>query len=940
MKEKIFIFLKKIYNHIPINYKAKKKLKGVFYRIFGFMFKNTTSYRVWKSVNSNKIIRGDEAIIDEDRLSEFSFEKKIAIQLHLFYEDLLEEFVKYFNNMPYKFDLLVSIVNEASKESIRHSLENIENAENIYVEVVKNRGRDVSPLICTFGKKISEYDYICHVHSKKSLFTGKEQTNWREYLLKGLLGSREKIKRHFFIMETGEKVGLLYPETYDEISYLAHTWLKNKGSSEQLLRMINIDEISSEIYIDYPMGTMFWAKTDALKQFFNAEIRAEDFPKEEGQKDGTIAHAFERCLGTVCKYNDYNIIIYDEKSNRYLYNFGRKNLNQYFAKSYEQMKLEINQYDIVSFDIFDTLISRKISNPYAILDFVEKKADRIYNIESGFCKKRPAAENMYRNRYPDKDCDIDDIYEIMLRQHDFDSKMLEKIKSIEVGTEISLVSPKKEMVEILKYAKHKLGKKIYIISDMQLRLKDIKCILELCGIGECDYDRLWLSSDMNIRKDNGTMWKRFAEENEGKSCIHIGDNEVSDVQVPQDYNVADYHVMSGKALYQLSDIGRHIGMVQDDRAETSAALGLILNKSFSEPFRFNGDSLKLKMTDAAETGYCLLGPAILSYMLWMIDEALKINARKILFCAREGYLLNKIYSDIKKIWKSIDGKELPEAEYLYVSRRALSLAALEADMIIDKPLDIFYEGKLKNLLEERYGLNPDNIQDEDIKLPDNKSRVIKVLEPYREQLILKSRRERENYIKYFLKATEGISDNDNVILADIGYSGTIQYYLSLLTGRCFAGRYFATDEKRKPMAIEGNTIKGCFADNDSEQELSKSKLHRYHLVLESILIAPDGQLVNIDDNGRPVFAEEINSLYNDIIKNIHEGIRSFTVDYLNIMKGAESTLTPDKEWAEKLFATMIETDILSDDIKNSLAVDDKYCSGEIRNAVDFYKYRR
>ena len=46
--------------------------------------------------------------------------------------------------------------------------------------------------------------------------------------------------------------------------------------------------------IDYPQGTLFWARTDSLKPLFNIPISYDMFPKEPIGIDGTIAHALER----------------------------------------------------------------------------------------------------------------------------------------------------------------------------------------------------------------------------------------------------------------------------------------------------------------------------------------------------------------------------------------------------------------------------------------------------------------------------------------------------------------------------------------------------------------------------------------------------------------------------------------------------------------------
>lgn len=933
MKNRIFKTLKKIYKRLPINYKTKSRLKSMFYRVFGFAFKNVSSYRVWQSMN-NKIQMQDVVKADEAKVHGFSTSKKIAVHLHLFYLDLTEEFVEYFNHIPYKFDILVSVVDDRAVDSVKSAFSKVKNVDSVIVKAVPNRGRDVAPLVVSFAKEILKYDYFCHVHSKKSLYKGTEQTGWRQYLLDGLMADEKRVKTNLYMLEKGDNVGLLYPETYREMPYWGHTWLQNKHSGRELLELMGVEYESGDIYLDFPIGTMFWAKTSALHQFFEGGISLNDFPKEGGQTDGTIAHAFERCLGLVCRANGQNILVLDTDKNTYAYNFGNKNLNQYTYKSYDGMKKELSGYDVISFDIFDTLLVRSISNHHAIIDLVMKKVDAILGRESSFASLRMDAEHSFRNTHPDEDADIDDIYDTLAKMNKFSEEELAKIKDIEVETEIDLISPKKEMVALLKYLKHELKKEIYIISDMQLRTKDIERILEKCGITKEDYDELLLSSAMNMRKDHGDMWDYYAGRMSGKQVIHVGDNEVSDMQMPGDRKLAAYHVLSSKALYQLSSLGRSTGSVYDELAEEAVMQGLIYRKSFADPFAYNASSLNVGFNDAGEYGYSVIGPVILSYLLWLVEEAKKTGSSEILFLAREGHILKAAYEALSEGATEAGIEGLPCGKYLYVSRRALSMAAVETEEDVAGMLEIYYEGKLNNLLDERLGLKCTGLKDDDIKLPDEKNKVMRLIKPYMAGILEKAKKERENYIKYY---ADVVSDKSNKpIISDIGYAGTIQYYLSKVTGDTYLGRYMATDASLKALQIEGNDMKGFYADRDSEQELSESAVHRYHLLLESIMISPEKQLLSIDDNLKPVFAGEdsINPNYTDVIAKIHSGILEYAGDYAKVMSTALFARVPDKTLPEELIRANMEKDIISDEIRSSLVVDDKYCGSAQRNVIE------
>ena len=91
------------------------------------------------------------------KYNNFSFEYLnvkcyIAIQVHVFYEDLINEIIEYTNNIPFKFDLYITTISYEKKIIIEEYVKNFSKCNKYEIKIVKNQGRDVLPLLIQLKK--------------------------------------------------------------------------------------------------------------------------------------------------------------------------------------------------------------------------------------------------------------------------------------------------------------------------------------------------------------------------------------------------------------------------------------------------------------------------------------------------------------------------------------------------------------------------------------------------------------------------------------------------------------------------------------------------------------------------------------------------------------------------------------------------------------------
>ena len=246
-------------------------------------------------------------IISKKKLNIKKNSSKIAIHAHVFYLDLLDEIIYNLNKMPYSYDIYISTDSESKARKIKELLKNsLVNANKLQVKKYTNRGRDVLPFLLQMSPVINNYDYVCHIHTKKSV-TGTYGDNWRKYLYYNLFGTTQNLKSIFDIFDNRLDVGVIYPLYYSEIVDMIGIG-GNKDNLIKLFKAMNLELDCNFDQLSFPAGTMFWARSNALIPLFSLDVNSLKFDDESGQVDGTMSHAIERSICLVSELQGYKSI--------------------------------------------------------------------------------------------------------------------------------------------------------------------------------------------------------------------------------------------------------------------------------------------------------------------------------------------------------------------------------------------------------------------------------------------------------------------------------------------------------------------------------------------------------------------------------------------------------------------------------------------------------
>lgn len=815
----------------------------------------------------------------------------IAVVAHVFYPELFKDMAGYLGSIPWKFDLYISVTGENARTVVMNLASAIPEVAHLEVTVVPNRGRDIAPMLVEFAAAIRAHRYVLHIHTKKSLYSGYERTEWRDYLLMGLLGSEERVRHIFSQFEEDPSIGMVYPDTHGGLPYWAHTWLQNRGIALALGNRLGID-IRHMNYIDAPFGSMFWARSDALKPLLDLGMGFADFPDELGQIDGTLQHSIERffVLATNLAGMSHRVTLDAEDGATLFLSPGRKNLHQYFASSpQDRIAAGTHRAQIVSFDIFDTLLVRPWFAPDNLFDFMELIVAQRFGIRE-FARLRQEAEHLARLRSRNSDVGIADIYAEFAALIQ-DPEQAPMVRALEEHAEWATLAPNAEVCEAARALAAK-GKRLVAVSDMYLEEDFLRRLLNKSDLDI--FAAIYVSNSVGKRKDDGTMWRELPrwQDTEAGQWVHVGDNEHSDVQRPLIEGFAvPVHVMKAADQFRLFN-ETATEWIRPRHWQEGLLLGLLANRIFLKgraysPIVLDNATRNITITSLRDFGYLVIGPALTAFMAWLLAEARRERISMLLYVSREGHLLKRAHDLISESYDTSNAIGLPAASYFLSSRTTACFAALNDTESVELFLKARFKGSFADLLRLRIGIEDlapfvSRLGEESLfragELPIDRPRYRDLLGKCMDLLADRAATERELYRRY----ASSLIGEHRAALVDIGYSATIQRALATFLDGIAGGFYFVTLDQAHRAGTSGQFVKGCFGEklNPFTTELP---MFKYSLLLEAAMTAPHGQFRGFDADGNPRYKEHGRGQKHFAqIDEIHQGALDFLGESLAV----------------------------------------------------------
>ena len=931
-----------LYYRLPPNWRGP--LVEISYRLGGRLFSGLGHYEMWRQRSRLSTVQfpppPEDALSRMVDISDIAPLNqlpagRIAIHAHIFYSDLVPEFLALLSHMPFTYDLFVSVPSEEVCNICKRAFAKLPRLNQLKVTLVPNRGRDIAPMFCTFGEVLRSYDFIAHIHGKKSLYNKGATTGWREYLLTNLLGSEQQIRRIFTLLSESSGVGFVYPQNFMQLPYQANTWLSNRSMGRYLCQRLGIGNMPHG-YFNFPAGSMFWARMDALKPLFDAEFCLDDFPEENGQKDATVAHCLERLFVLTANQTGFKAAILRDNTHPRWSLWG---FEQYLSRSkvYVESAISNAEIRVVVFDIFDTLLIRPFLDPETIKTIVAKQAGGQPGM--AYLALRAKAESLARQQ-AGRDVGLEEIFVEFALQSKLPTDTVAQLRRLEETAELNAVSPRPDVVAMLQYALSQ-GKKVVLASDMYLPKPIVEAMLTEHGIN--NWHTLYLSSDIGLRKDSGELYTHILAQEKltPSQVLVIGDNEHSDVQIPGDMGMNICHVMRPVELARgVPRLGQLIDRaLLANQLNDQLTLGLIARTNFHPVFYSQFDPFAIVPPTPRAIGYSVLGPMVLSFVQWLSRTAAASGINRLYFLSREGQFLKMVYD----CWMACDA-DAPQSEYLVLSRRAVTVPMItDINDIYAIAQPLYFPNELANFIQERFGLELGEAEWLEIWKQDlwRKERLVEVIDgqidhlkplllALQSRILAQSQSERPGLLAYMDQM--GLNADGKFAVVDVGYAATIQGRLNRLLNREVHGYYMITDQRAEVVSQQHEVVaQGCFGHYVSTGADAPSLLIK-SFTLEKLLSSDDAQIVHYKVGKNDEIFSEFRTLSGEELQtravraDIRKGALEFVANAIAVRAKFVDDFIVPPELARSIYEAFIESPAASEEaILKTLVLDDHYC---------------
>ena len=543
--------------------------------------------------------------------------------------------------------------------------------------------------------------------------------------------------------------------------------------------------------------------------------------------------------------------------------------------------------EVVSFDVFDTLLVRPVIDPPDLFYIVERRVrEAIGDHRYPFAHIRVWAEKRARQQLrlqrPDfEDITLDEIYGVLESDLRLSADDIDLMKQLEIAVELQYLRPRQGIKDLYALAVDN-NKLIITISDVYLPACHVVDVLTRNGFHHIH--RHFISSEIRLSKRTGNLFHYVLAELEIKPAglVHIGDNKGADVERPKKYGIQAFHFEKPVARFFSETVHSRLWKHGIQRTDSSyrLMLGLIINNMFDATSSHDWERESLFNGDPYVLGYYGAGPVLFALTKWLMESSIRGGYEKLVFIARDGYIPLEIFKILRPLYET-----LPQTDYLRISRSACYPFDFisEADIIANwKNLPLSRKISVRDFLQLRFYLNMSQELEDffraegiDVDRPfKNTEDLLTLCLQIKDKILAQVTYMRGLARRYY---QDQIATNKKQAIFDLGYRGRAQRVINQIADRPVTGFYFFSYQDILDHDAT-NLHYFNFLTNPQNQYVEGLRFNT--AILELLVSEIDvGSLVGFQEKDHevlPVFEEEeIPTVFRQKIEAMQRGILDF-----------------------------------------------------------------
>jgi len=565
---------------------------------------------------------------------------------------------------------------------------------------------------------------------------------------------------------------------------------------------------------------------------------------------------------------------------------------------------ELDKSEVVSFDIFDTLLLRYVDHPSEVFLHLESQPEFARHALGGrIGKLRVAAEAATRQvalQYiASSEVNLDEIYQVFCDRNGIPAQCASSLVAAEERVEMLLCFPA-PAIEPLYRAAIAAGKRVIFVTDIYHRQSFLLQLLAANGY-EADASCLFASSVIRKSKGTGQLFPHVlaALGIEAKAMLHVGDHPVSDFEAPRNLGVRCI-LHPFKASQESSTLMTIPNDVMEPLEDTFhsrySVLRGIVHAARQRATACGRDEFYWKF------GYRSVGPLAVGFCQWLEQGLRDDGIEHAYFLLRDGALLFKVYRLL-----CAEKADACPASTLISSRRAALLPTLEFAPSFVLPSSFVGIGKrpVRDYID-RLGICADSFTwealqagfaslDEEVDGRFETLRLTKFVLQKRlmSALLARGRGERFGLMKYLEQ--NRLFEQERAGIVDLGWACTIQKCFHLLLPHYspktkLTGYYIGTHRNAGTQRETPDLVFRSYVMHEGKPFEIARQLNHFLPMFEDIFSSTEGSVLHFrmdeaqpekDAAAIPVLqAPDRSEKECREIQAIHDGALAFAADFL------------------------------------------------------------